>query len=103
MKEINVLFLDDEENILNSLKRLLMNEAYEIVTTTDHNEALAIIAKEKVKVVFSDERMPNISGAVFLGKVKEQFPDIVRILFTGYADISAAEAAINISEVYRFI
>ena len=68
MKEINVLFLDDEENILNSLKRLLMSEPYGIVTTTDHNEALAIIVKEKIKVVFSDERMPNISGAVFLAR-----------------------------------
>lgn len=103
MQEINVLFLDDEENILNSLKRLLMNEPFGIATTSDAGQALDIISKEKIKVVFSDERMPGISGVEFLGQVKGKFPDIVRILFTGYADISAAEGAINIGGVYRFI
>lgn len=103
MKEVNVLFLDDEENILNSLKRLLMSEPFGIATTSDAGQALDIISKEKIKVVFSDERMPGISGVEFLGQVKGKFPDIVRILFTGYADISAAEGAINIGGVYRFI
>src|SRR6266436_4126313 len=103
MEEISVLFLDDEQNILNSLKRLLMNEPLNIFTTTDHKEALVTIAKENIKVVFSDERMPNIHGVEFLKMVKEQYPDIVRILFTGYADIAAAEEAINLSEVYRFV
>lgn len=103
MQEINVLFLDDEENILNSLKRLLMSEPFGIATTSDAGQALDIISKEKIKVVFSDERMPGISGVEFLGQVKGKFPDIVRILFTGYADISAAEGAINIGGVYRFI
>lgn len=103
MKAINVLFLDDEQNILNSLTRLLVNEPFGIFTTTDHKEALAVIAKEDIKVVFSDERMPNIHGVEFLKMVKEQYPDIVRVLFTGYADITAAEEAINLGEVYRFI
>ncbi len=103
MKEVNVLFLDDEENILNSLKRLLMSEPFGIATTSDAGQALDIISKENIKVVFSDERMPGISGVEFLGQVKGKFPDVVRILFTGYADISAAEGAINIGGVYRFI
>jgi signal transduction histidine kinase len=103
MDDISVLFLDDEQNILNSLKRLFINEPFKIFTTTDHQEALAVIAKEHIKVVFSDERMPSIHGVEFLKMVKEQYPDIVRVLFTGYADITAAEEAINLGEVYRFI
>lgn len=103
MKEISVLFLDDEESVLSSVKRLLFSEPFDIVTTTDYEEALTIIAKEKIKVVFSDERMPKISGVKFLEMVKERHPDIVRILFTGYTDIATAEKAINIGEIYRFI
>src|SRR5207244_1380620 len=54
-------------------------------------------------VVLSDQRMPDITGIEFLRRVKTQYPDAVRILFTAYADLTATEAAINISEVYRFI
>lgn len=102
-KEINVLFLDDEENILNSLKRLFISEPYAIAVTTNAEEALGIIEREKIKVVISDQRMPHITGVEFLTKVKVKKPDVMRILFTGYTDLQAAEDAINIGEVYRFI
>lgn len=102
-KKINILALDDEENILNSLKRLFLNEPYGIAVTTDPDEAANIIHKERIKVVLSDHRMPKMTGVQFLGKVKEKDPDIMRILFTGYADFSSAEEAINVGEVYRFI
>lgn len=104
MKENYVLVLDDEENILNALKRLFLNEPFGVLTTTNADEAMGILAKEKtIKLVISDQRMPHISGVDFLKKVKENYPDIIRILFTGYADISAIEEAINIGEVFRFI
>lgn len=104
MKENYVLVLDDEENILSALKRLFLNEPFAVVTTTNPDEAFGILAQEKtIKLVISDQRMPHISGVDFLRKVKENYPDIIRILFTGYADISAVEEAINIGEVFRFI
>lgn len=102
-KEIQVLVIDDEENILSSLKRLFMQEPYKIATTTDVDEAWAILEREKIKVVMSDERMPNVSGVKFLSDVKAKYPNIVRILFTGYADLKSAEDAINIGQVFRFI
>ncbi len=102
-KQINILVIDDEENILKSLKRIFINDTFDVATTTNPDEAMAILSREKIKVVISDHRMPTISGVEFLRRVKEQFPDIVRILFTGYADVSAAEEAINVSQVYRFI
>lgn len=102
-KAINVLALDDEENILNSLKRLFLNEPYNVATTSNAKEAMEIVTREEIKVVLSDYRMPDMSGVEFLGKVKMKKPDVLRILFTGFADIAAAEEAINEGEVYRFI
>jgi signal transduction histidine kinase len=103
MKEIQVLMLDDEQNILNSLKRLLREEEFGVFTTTDHKEALEMLGKEKIKLVVSDHRMPEISGTEFLKQVKEKSPDSVRILLTGHTDITIAEEAINKGEVYRFL
>ncbi len=102
-KEINVLFLDDEENILFAAERLLMAESYGVVTTTDPDKAMELIAGNPIKVVVSDQRMPKIVGVAFLRKVKEVFPDKVRILLSGYVDFVTAEEAINLGEVYRFI
>ncbi len=103
MKEINVLFLDDEKNVLSSITRIFADEPYGVAFASNFTEAMNILAKEKIKVVLSDQRMPDITGVEFLHRVKLQYPDIVRILFTAYADLMAAEKAINVSEVYRFI
>src|SRR3989338_5864905 len=102
-KEIQVLFLDDEESILDGVQRLFIKEPYGTFTTTHAEKAREILKKEKIKVVVSDQRMPEIAGVKFLREVKEKHPDVVKILFTGYTDFSAAEEAINIGEVYRFI
>jgi len=103
MKEISVLFLDDEQNVLNSISRMFADEAYGVTVAVTPEQAMDILSREKIKVVLSDQRMPGITGIEFLNQVKTKYPDIVRILFTAYADLDATEAAINISEVYRFI
>lgn len=103
MKDIYVLFLDDEQNVLNSIRRMFAEESYGVAVASNAAEAMEILAREKIKVVLSDQRMPDISGVEFLHRVKAQYPDIVRILFTAYADLMAAEQAINISGVFRFI
>lgn len=103
MKEINVLFLDDEEKVLSAVKRIFINEPYGVAVAGNFMEAMSIIAREKIKVVLSDQRMPDIPGVEFLRRVRVQYPHIVRILFTAYADLTAAEQAINVSEVFRFI
>jgi len=103
MKEINVLFLDDEKNVLNSISRVFEDEPYGFAVTDSFVEAMAIMARENIKVVLSDQRMPDMTGIEFLRQIKERYPHAVRILFTAYADLSAAEAAINVSQVYRFI
>ena len=102
-REINVLVLDDEQNILESLQRLFFKEDFGIFTTTNYREALDVLGKEKIKLVLSDQRMAEITGVEFLKQVKAKYPDIIRVLITGHADIQAAEDAINVGEVYRFI
>ena len=102
-KDIQVLFLDDEESIIDGVQRLFAREPYAIFATTSPDKAREALAKEKIKAVVSDYRMPEISGVKFLREVKEKYPDMVKILFTGYTDFSAAEEAINVGEVYRFI
>lgn len=103
MKKNSVLIVDDEEAILNSLKRLLSEEPFGVWVAIDYKEALKIVENEEVKVVISDYRMPRINGIDLLRMVKKKNPDIVRILLTGYADIEVVEEAINLSEVYRFV
>ena len=103
MKEINVLFVDDEESILRSIKGLFINDSFSIETTSNLDKAIDIIENENIKVIFVDYRMPKITGVEFLKKIKKEYPDIIRILFTGYADIQAIEEAINEVQVYHFV
>ena len=102
-KEINVVVLDYEENIRESVKCLFFRESFAVTSTGDSQEAIGIIEKHPIKVILSDQRMPQITGVEFLKQVREKFPDVVRILITGHADIQAAEDAINYGGVYRFI
>ncbi|MDD5438749.1 MAG: hybrid sensor histidine kinase/response regulator [Candidatus Omnitrophica bacterium] len=102
-KQISVVILDDEQNVLNALMRLFKDEPFGVAVTTDHAGALSLLEKETIKVVVSDHRMPAITGIEFLKMVKERYPDIMRILITGHVDLEIAEDAINKGEVYRFI
>ncbi len=98
-----VLFVDDEVAILKSLKRLFLDDSFEVLTSTSPLEALKILQEKEIPVVVSDQRMPEMTGTDFLQKVKEGWPDTVRMVLTGYADLEAALAAINQGNVYRFI
>jgi len=103
MKKIDLVIVDDEKNVLNSLRRLFRNEAFEVFLTTDHTEAMEVLARNPVKVVMSDQKMTKITGIELLRSVKEKYPEVVNILFTGYADLKMATEAINKGEVYKFI
>jgi response regulator RpfG family c-di-GMP phosphodiesterase len=100
----HILFVDDEENILKSVKRLFLDEPMEVFTALSGEEALGLLAKNRgVAVIVSDQRMPGMSGAEFLEKAKELVPDAVRIVLTGYADVKAAVDAINKGGAARYI
>ena len=98
-----MLFVDDESNILASLKRLFRPLGYRIFTAESGVQGLEIMAREPVDLVISDMRMPEMNGAQFLEKVRGGWPDTVRILLTGYAEIDATIDAINKGQIYRYI
>lgn len=98
-----LLCVDDEASILSALKRLFRPHGYVILTATSGKEGLALLEKEHVDLVISDMRMPEMNGAQFLEQVKNQWPDTVRLLLTGYAEMSATVDAINKGGIYRYI
>ncbi|MGR3319850.1 MAG: HD domain-containing phosphohydrolase [Candidatus Anammoxibacter sp.] len=98
-----ILFVDDDEMTLSSLKRLFMEDNYEIFTALNGLEAIEALKRESVDVIVSDQRMPKMDGVEFLNKSKEQSPDSIRIIITGYPDINSAIDSINRGEVYRYI
>ena len=98
-----LLLVDDEENILRSLRRVLRRGAWEIETAPDAESALKLFERFQPAVVISDFRMPGMNGVDFLTRVKELLPQSQRIMLTGQADQQAIEEAINRSEVFRFI
>ncbi|MEC4675323.1 MAG: response regulator [Nitrospirota bacterium] len=98
----SILIVDDEVNVISSLKRALIDEPYEIFTANSGIEGIEVLRNNRIKVIISDERMPGMSGAEFFSKVKEIYPDTVRIMLTGHASIESAMKAVNSGEIYRF-
>ncbi|GAB5604914.1 HD domain-containing phosphohydrolase [Sideroxyarcus sp. TK5] len=98
-----ILFVDDEANILSSLKRLFRPLGYRILTAESGAEGLEILQREPVDLVVSDMRMPEMNGAQFLEQVRARWPATLRILLTGYAEIDATIEAINKGHIYRYV
>jgi len=98
-----LLFVDDEPSILSSLKRLFRPHGYPIFTAESGAAGLEILRKEAIDLVISDMRMPEMDGAHFLEQVRLAWPETLRILLTGYADMESTIAAINRGQIYRYI
>ncbi|MBI6906734.1 HD domain-containing phosphohydrolase [Pseudomonas palleroniana] len=98
-----VLLVDDEESILNSLRRLLRTQPYEILLAGGGAQALEILAGRHVDLVMSDARMPGMDGAQLLAEVHRLYPGTSRILLTGYADVTTIIKAINEGQIHRYI
>jgi response regulator RpfG family c-di-GMP phosphodiesterase len=101
-KQYTLLCVDDEKNILNALKRLLRKENFRLLTGNSGQEGLSILAENEVHVVLSDQRMPGMNGTEFLKEVKALYPDILRIILTGYTDVDSISEAINEGHIYKF-
>lgn len=101
--EPTVLCVDDEPNILASLRRCLRPEGWRILTAGCAADAMQVLQSESVDLVISDMCMPDMDGAQLLARVNEGWPDCVRLLLTGHADTSAAIAAINHGRIYRYL
>ncbi|MBW2236891.1 MAG: response regulator [Deltaproteobacteria bacterium] len=98
-----VLFVDDEINILKAIQRLLRNEPLQVLCASRAQEALGLLAQHACQVVVTDQRMPEMSGVDLLSSVRERHPDIVRMMLTGYTEMTIAVDAINRGEIFRLI
>jgi FixJ family two-component response regulator len=101
--ERTILLVDDEENILRSLKRLLRRDGYNILTANGGQAGLDVLRENEVGVIISDQRMPEMTGVKFLSKVKELYPDTVRMVLSGYTDLTSVTDAINEGAIYKFL
>lgn len=98
-----VLFVDDELGVLNALERALFVEDYRCVFASSGMEALKIMEEEAVSVIVSDMRMPGMDGLKLLKVVKEKYPDVVKIVLSGYAQISQVLSTVNQVDIFKFI
>lgn len=98
-----ILFVDDEQDVLKSMVRVFRKENYKILTAESGLRAWQILKEETINVIVTDHRMPKITGVELLKKVKIVYPDTIRIMLTGYADIDAVMEAVNQGAVYKFI
>ncbi|MGF1528918.1 MAG: response regulator [Candidatus Competibacterales bacterium] len=97
-----VLFVDDERHVTLSLRVLFRNQ-YRVLTANSGREALEILRREPVQVLVSDQRMPAMTGAELLSQARQVSPTTMRLLLTGFSDLSAIISSINDGEVFRFI
>lgn len=98
-----ILCVDDEPNILSALKRLFRGAGLQVRTAVGGAAGLALLELEPVDLVISDMRMPEMDGTEFLQQVRQRWPDTMRLLLTGYSEVSSIIGAINRGEIYRYI
>jgi putative nucleotidyltransferase with HDIG domain len=103
VQEHTVLFVDDEVNILKAIQRLLRHEPMTVLTASRPHEAIEILETTDAQVVVSDQRMPGMSGVDLLSTIRERHSGMVRMMLTGYTEMTIAVEAINRGEIYRLI
>ena len=100
--KITILYVDDEENNLISFKATFRLK-YKIFTAIGGEEALKILEENTVHIIITDQRMPNMTGTEFLEKVLHKYRDPIRILLTGYTDMSALVEAVNKGQIFHYL
>jgi DNA-binding NtrC family response regulator len=100
--KIKILYIDDEENNLNSFKAAFRRD-YEVTVAISASEAKELIKSNTFEIIITDQRMPGITGVDFLASIIKDYPEPIRMLLTGYADIQAVIDAINKGQIYQYI
>jgi EAL domain-containing protein (putative c-di-GMP-specific phosphodiesterase class I)/FixJ family two-component response regulator len=98
-----LLLVDDEDNILASLKRLLRRDGYRILCARSAEEGLQRLGESQVDVIVSDQRMPGMTGVEFLRRAKDLYPDTVRMVLSGFTDLQSIIDAVNEGAIYKFL
>src|SRR6188472_2299255 len=101
-KKHTLLVVDDEPDVCDSVHDLLRRE-FTVLRARSSEEGIKMMQENEVHIIMTDQRMPRISGVELLSKVRRGHPQAVRMLFTGYADLDAVIAAINLGRVFKFL
>ncbi len=102
-RQPTLLLVDDEENIVAALRRLLRAEGWLVLGATSAEQALQLMARHEVDVILSDQRMPGMTGVELLRRARVLYPDTVRLVLSGYTDLQSVTDAINEGAIYKFL
>ena len=102
-RQRTLLLVDDEENIVAALRRLLRAEDWKLISATSAEQALEQMARHEVDVVLSDQRMPGMTGVELLRRAKELYPETIRLVLSGYTELQSITDAINEGAIYKFL
>jgi response regulator RpfG family c-di-GMP phosphodiesterase len=97
-----LLIIDDEPNVCDSVHDLLRRE-FRVLKANSAQDGYRLMQEEEVHIIMSDQRMPQVTGVELLARVKSKYPQAVRMLFTGFADLESIIAAINQGHIYGFL
>lgn len=100
-QHIHILYIDDEIHNLNAFKASF-RRLYSVFTATSAEEAVKLLEEQEFHIIISDQRMPKMTGIEFFESILEKYPEPIRMLLTGYADINAVVDAINKGQVYKY-
>lgn len=103
VRQRTLLLVDDEENIISALRRLLRRDGYRILSANSGAAGLDLLLQNDVDVIVSDQRMPGMSGVEFLREARQHRPDSVRMVLSGYTEFQSITDAINEGAIYRFL
>src|SRR4051812_44041931 len=101
-KKINILYVDDEQNNLISFKATFRMK-YNVFTAISGDDAIKLLDSQPIDIIITDQRMPNMTGVQFLESILEKHPDPMRILLTGYADLTAVIDAVNKGKIFHYL
>jgi diguanylate cyclase (GGDEF)-like protein/PAS domain S-box-containing protein len=102
-RQPTLLLVDDEENIVAALRRLLRAEGWLVLGATSAEQALQLMARHEVDVILSDQRMPGMTGVRLLRRVRDLYPNTVRLVLSGYTELQSITDAINEGAIYKFL
>jgi response regulator RpfG family c-di-GMP phosphodiesterase len=101
-RDIKILYVDDEVNNLVSFKAVFRVK-YTVLTAISGEEAIKILREHDINIIITDQRMPQMTGVEFLESILDEFPDPIRILLTGYADMNAVIDAVNKGKIFHYL
>ena len=102
-RQRTLMLVDDEENILSALRRLLRAEGWLLLSASSAEQALQLLARHEVDVILSDQRMPGMTGVELLRRARQLYPETIRLVLSGYTELQSITDAINEGAIYKFL